>query len=159
MKKLLTFTSAVFLCFIFSGCPYESKVPLDKAKEKINQNLRGTWNEEHFEFKISKLNEFTYLLWGRDKFTNEIEDTVAAYITTLNGITFLNVYDYNPDGVPEKYHLYKMEMNGDKQVKIFPVTDDIKNEFSTSDSLKIFIVGNMKHDGFFEEPWILTRIK
>src|SRR5438477_9693297 len=121
MKKLITFISAAFLCFIFMGCPYDSKVPIDKAKEKINQNLHGTWSEEHFEFKITKLNEFTYLLFTMDKFSNEIKDTLAAYTTTLNGITFLNACEYKPGSTPGKYTLYKMEMSGDKQIKIFPV--------------------------------------
>jgi len=159
MKKLLTVATAVFLCFIFSGCPYKSNVPIDKAKEKINQNLLGTWNEEHFEFKISKLNEFTYLYCTKNRFTNEINDSTAFYTTTLNGITFLNAYDEYKSGSTPEYSLYKMEMKGKKQIKIFPVTDDIKHKFSTSDSLKTFISGNIKRDGFFEGPWILTRIK
>ena len=156
MKNFFCLLSIVSGLFILSGCPYESKVPLGKPVEKINPAMFGIWNEEHWEFNIGRQDEFTYNCVFRNRYKNEISDTNFAYSTTINGITFLNVWE---KGSSEKYGLYKLEMNGNNQFKVFPVTADIEKEFSSGDSLKAFIAGEMKREGFYEGPMIFSRAR
>jgi hypothetical protein len=158
MKAFSKISCIILVCFIISGCPYETDVPLAQATEKVNPKLLGTWNEEHFEFKINKQDEFNYIYYIRNKYTNDYADTSIAYTTTINGVTFLNVNRENEYLHSKYYQLYKIEIKGEKELRLFPVTSDIPQKFTSSDSLKIFVGKSFKRPGFFEGPILLTRV-
>jgi hypothetical protein len=158
MKKLLLIGCIVSLGFVFSGCPYVSEVPIDKPSEKVNPKWLSTWEEqkEHDIYKITMQDEFTYNIEVKHKDKNKI-DKHLAYTSTINGTIFINKWDHQPGNSPKKYALMKIEMVGDNQINISPVTENIREVFTSSDALKNFIADNMKNSYFFERPLILMR--
>lgn len=145
MKNVLSFKWLWFLPFVLflTGCPYSADVPLDDAKEKINPAFIGKWvkasssKEEHPKYyQVSKKDETKYLFeeftWSSssNKYNSDI---YTGHSTTIGTTMFLNM---EKDG---KYYFYKIELSADKKsFKLYEVTDNIDEKFSTSKDLKAF---------------------
>ena len=160
MKKLVTLTGILALCILLSGCPYETKVPIDNPTVKINPKLIGTWEEQkdHDVYKVTRQDEFTYAIEEIEKEKNKVDHNIA-YLSEVNGVTFLNLSENKPSGSEKKYQLYKIEMRGDDLIRVFPVTENIREQFTSSGELKKFIGGNKKNSYFFEQAVSLIRTK
>jgi tRNA G10 N-methylase Trm11 len=134
MKKLITLSGILALGIILGGCPYETKVPVDNPTLKINPKLIGTWEEQkdHDIYKVIRQDEFTYAIDVTENKKNEVDHNIA-YMSEVNGATFLNVWDNKPSGSEKKYSLYKIEMRGDDLVKVFPLTENIREQFTSGE--------------------------
>ena len=155
MKKTLSILFLLSGFMIFSGCPYESDVPIDAPSLYLNNRLLGTWEartNKDESFKISKSDEFTYSIEKTNKKSKETDvQKYLAYGSTVGGTTFLNISENKTDGSPKKYFLYKMVMSSDGMVTLSEVTDNIDERFPASDSLKKFIASNMKNSFFYNK--------
>jgi len=155
MKKILSFICLLSSFMIFSGCPYESDVPIDTSSMLLNTRMFGTWaaqNNKDESFKISKHDEFTYSIEKANKKSTDSEvEKYLAFGSTVNGVTFLNISDNNSDASSKKYFLYKMEMKNDGMMTLAEVTENIDERFTTSEELKKFIAANMKNSYFYSK--------
>lgn len=144
------------LSFVFMGCPYESKIPLDTAdKAKPDKTLVGKYDEkgednyswscelEGNQYKIIKKN------------TEEADSDPTVYIGWLSDIgdaKFMNVYERDEYGSSDKtYYLYRFIKKGEERLVFKAVTDNITEEFATSEELKAFIKKNMELSFFYNK--------
>ena len=151
MKKLFPVSVILTLGILLSGCPYETAIPIDKPIINIDSKLLGTWEEmqDHDMYKVTRKDDHTYLIDITELKENKVTHN-AAYASVVNGITFLNMWE-NKAGEPEKiYSFYKIEMKDPDNLKVYPVTSNIREKFSSSSELKKFIADNMGNSYFFE---------
>ncbi len=155
MKSLLTLIFLLASFVVFTGCPYQTDVAIDKASVKVDPKLLGTWetrNNPEESYKITRKDEFTYDIEKINKKSSDKKsEKYMAYASTVNGTTFLNLWENNPDGSAPKYFLYKMVMTGDAMFTLSEVTDNIDEQFTSSDELKKFIGVNMKNSYFYNK--------
>lgn len=138
-------------CFLFAGCPYESKVPIDPPSVKINPDLLGTWEDQankNETYHISKQDEFSYHVVVTDLEKDEHE-IYHAYASVVKGVTFLNISKEKQGNPPSSYLLYKLDIEDDHTFTLSEVTDNIDETFATSSDLKKFVGANMKNSYFF----------
>lgn len=156
MKKICSVLCLLTSFFIFSGCPYDSEVPIDAPSLSINTALLGTWearNNQDESFKISKHDEFSFNIVKTSKKSNEKKEAekYRAHLSTINNVTFLNLSDDNPDVLTPKYYLYKLVITNPGIVTLSEITENIDERFKTSDELKKFIAANMKNSYFYSK--------
>ena len=138
--------------FMLAACPYETSVPISKPEVNTNHTLSGTWQDPIDTTTIYKVTE-------KDKFYYKIVEThhdgsepkhYQAYASTVNGSTFLNLWEDRPGENPS-YLLYKLEIRNANSVLLIEVTENIDEQFSSSDQLKKFIESNMNNSYFFSK--------
>ena|ERR1700752_3999415 len=162
MKKLIRITGLLTLTILFYGCPYESTVPISVPTEKINSKMIGSWitKKDGGElYRISRKDELNYMIEEFDG-NNKLANTYIAFSSTIEDKVFLNVRNEKQENKDEKFMLLKIEMFGDSMIKADNVTENITEEFKTSNELKNFIAANMKNSFFYEkEKLYLKKVK
>ncbi len=140
MKKLQWILPLFILTVMLAGCPYGSSIPLDTTGKKINNELLGTWEPKSSstdKYVITKDNDFTYKITKTSKDSKE-PSVYKAYLTDLDGETFLNLWEEN-GSTDKTYYLYKLELNGSgTKVTLSGVTENITEKFSTGEEMKAF---------------------
>lgn len=147
------------LILLLHACGYESAVPLDGIQGKINRNLLGAWKGENTgdEFTLTAQNEFIYKLRIRKKLDTEIS-VMYGYLTGFEGVIFLNAWDTLPSSEPVKYSFFRIEEITNDKVVVYPVTENISEQFSSSQALRNFFRNNMKNSYFYEPAVICQRL-
>lgn len=143
-------------CVIFTGCPYESDVPITEPYIQYPESLIGIYvNDSAYtsDVEISRYYEITKFSSYEFKVTEfsdgERKSYYIGHFTDLNGTFFLNLID--PESM--KYKLYKYEITPDNMfVTLFPVTDYIKETFESSADLKAYIEKYMQLSFFYSAP-------
>jgi len=142
------------LSLVFMGCPYESKLPLDSSdKSKPDKDLVGKWEEKDSEDYTWKceMDGNQYRIEKKSTESSDDEPTVyIGWLTDVGGSPFLNVYeqDYDTD---KSYMLWKMDKKSADRIKFKAVTDNITEEFTTSEDLKSFVKKNMELTFFYNK--------
>ena len=155
MKRILNFFWLLLACTAFSGCPYESEVPIDNPSIKVNPKLLATWEDtkNHDVYKVTKHDDFTYSI---EQVNTKENSGLLAFESLVEGVTFLNIWDAST--VTKKYSLYKIDSQPDGSILLSEVTENIAETFSSGAELKKFISANMKNSYFFgKEKITLTR--
>lgn len=133
---LLIITSALF----FYGCPYSSSVPISEPDTDVPADLVGKWKDASAEtkdyYEVMKkssntmiVEEYTYDE-EKDSFTNTMYN---GHVSKVGGDMFLNVQSEG------SYYLYKMDLSSSQELILYPLSDYIKETFSSSDELKDFV--------------------
>jgi len=137
-----------------TGCPYQSRVPIDTPSVEVEQDFLGSWvSEENSESEQPDFYEFKEM----DNYRHEvIEHTLSmedstysqkyflSHFSVIDNIHFLNMRDGEGN-----YFLYKLEWQSPgESFVMYEVTDNIDEQFDTSEDLKAFIKNNM-HLSFF----------
>jgi len=142
------------LSLMFMGCPYESKIPLDPAdKSKPDKDLVGKWEEkgeDSYTWKC-QMDGNQYRIEKKSTEDSESEPTIyIGWLTDVGGSPFMNVYeqDYESD---RSYYLYRMEKKSEDRIKFKAVTDNITEEFTTSEELKTFVKKYMELSFFYNK--------
>ena len=169
MKKLFVIVLLAALPVFFLGCPYNSKVAIDsKPIVKIDERMIGTWGITDTAityYEIGKLNDNEYLIkeYSKDKDNvAKVTSKYSAFISEINNVTFLNVKqlpekdDFSLFG--EEYYFYKIVLEPGVIIST-PVTNFIKEEFTSSEALRSFFAENMKNSYFFQEDSRYIKIK
>ena len=154
-KLLVAFSAAALL---FMGCPYQSSVTLDtKDNAVVDNDLVGKWLEkgsDSYKWKVT-LNDDkkTYRIVKKPVKSSDGDPTYyQGYISSFNGQTWLNIYEQgkddddnsNGDGAAKQWYIYKLEKHkletdgGALGIKLYAVTDNITEQFSSQDSLRAF---------------------
>jgi hypothetical protein len=139
---------------LLTACPYQSKVPISEATEKINKDLLGEWistSELDFDnptyYEIKKYNKVKYEVLENSYSVYDSLYSTKIYLmhaSVVQNKTFMNVEDIE---AADGFYLYKMEFENDK-FTLFELTDDIDEQFDSSADLRAFIEKNM-HLSFF----------
>lgn len=141
------------LSLLLMGCPYESKVALGGAENsKPDKALVGKWEEKGDDDYIWKctLDENQYRIEKKST-EGESEPTIyIGWLTDIAGTPFMNVYeqDYSED---RKYYFYRMEKKSEDRIKFKAVTDNITEEFTTSEELKAYVKKYMELSFFYNK--------
>jgi hypothetical protein len=156
MKSVKLTALAGGLAILLMGCPYESKVALGSPDNaKPDKALIGNWSEkdsESYSWKCT-LDGNQYRIEKKNIEEGDSEPTIyIGWLTDIGGVPFLNVYEqeYSSD---KKYYFYRMEKKGEDaaRIKFKAVTDNITEEFATSDELKAFVKKNMELTFFYNK--------
>lgn len=163
MKRLLHFVLLFGSCFIISGCPYETDVPIDAPSVKIDSGLLGDWVEqdnENVKYSVTRKDDFTYHIEVTALEENDHE-SYLAYASQVNKIMFLNISRTESGGHLPGFLIYKIEFKNDQWLTLTEVTDNIDETFSSSQELKKFISKNMSNSYFFgkEETNLVRSVK
>lgn len=158
MKKTISIFITVLVMVIFCGCPYESLVPIDNPTVPINQKLIGKWNPggQGEVYHIKKQDEFHYAIESEKENKKE---SYTAFLSDVNGTLFLNLSENKAENNPKKYLFYKIELVDDNSLKIYPVSENVREKFKTKEEMKKFIADNMKNSYLFEKEGTLTKMK
>lgn len=158
MNKLKTALMLMALAVLLGGCPYESKVPLDKPSIKINEDLLGNYRAEKdkLHYTVNRLNKFTYKI-DEQKDSGEVK-IYYGYLSNVGKEQFLNVYD--PAETTPEYMFYKVATAPDgKTITLSSVTENIDEKFEKAEDLKAFFEKNKDLSFFFEkEDLVLTKL-
>ena len=155
MKIIFQSVSVLLCAFILFACPYESVVPIDSPTVPLDKKLIGTWkklNAEDESYVISERDEYTFNIEKRGKSESDTEH-FWGYESHVDGIRFLNILRVGPIDTLSKFFFYKIDLNTDS-IRLFELTENIDEEFSTSASLKNFISINLKNTYFFNKEEI-----
>jgi hypothetical protein len=153
MKNPILYILALPACFMLAACPYESAVPIDPPRIKINSAFLGTWQDpidSTKDYQVSEQSMFTYKIIEKIKDATESKQ-YQAYISTVDETTFLNLWEDIPGEDSPAYLLYKLEIRNANSVLLIEVTENIDEKFSSSDQLKSFIRSNMSNSYFFSK--------
>ncbi len=152
---LNTLFYTVLTVFILSSCTYTSEYPIEENGIPIKQELLGKWVDAN----VGGTTKPNYILFDKQsdtkykmqRFTwNEADSSYASpmeyntHLTNLKGTLFLNAENGG------SYTFYKLEMSG-KQIKIFGVTSNIDEEFTSSEALKAFFLENKDRSFFYNQ--------
>lgn len=151
MKHTLLFTCLVLTWMIFSGCPYESNVPIDQPNQAIDSLLLGNWEDRgdyNQPYTISQLNHYTYKIVHQKN--NGIADTYYAYTNKVADRTFLNLWQ--EDTLQQrKYLLYSIENKHEGIITLKEVSEKTKVHFSSSTDLKKYLEAHMNDSDFYNK--------
>lgn len=158
MKRFLFIAAIISFSFILTGCPYDSEVAIDNpASVKYPAALLGNWEPKSSSdefYKIKRKDDFVISIIKTKK-NAKAEDTpeeYEAFLSEVDGVKFLNLYEKSGDNSTPKFYLYKLEINNSgTKITLSPLTENIDEKFQTSAELKAFIKENMKHSFFFDK--------
>lgn len=153
---------ALFLVFVFAGCPYSSSVPVTETGVEIPDEWLGEWidvsgndPENRTTYFLSKLTGNTFEL--KQITSSEYEPNIyTGHFSLVNDVMFINLKEEFSIG----YYLYRLDRAGSDLV-IKEITNNVTKEFTTSDELREFI-NEYKHLDFFYDvvnEKRLTRIE
>ena len=145
MKKLLSYVSLTLMLFILTACPYSAEFPLDTPNEKTRAMLMGKWVEDGAQenpsfYMITKASDNTYKFEKNEYNSSDkkySKTTYIGHITKIGNIDFLNLMDSNDN----KYYFHKIELpkkDGQRQLVIFEVTDNIDEKFNNGAEMRAF---------------------
>lgn len=142
VRKTILPLTLLFTLIVLTGCPYSSKVPITKAKEKMPKSLYGEWSKvessDHpayvsIEPDEGNWNTITKFAWNTDSSKYAIEESYTTHVSIVDGTLFLNM---KKDG---SFLLYKVEMSNKNAFALFEVTDNIDEQFNSSEELYGFV--------------------
>lgn len=154
MKATLALFCLTASSMMFMGCPYESKIPLDSAeKSKMDKALVGKWEEKSSDDYIwhCAVDGNQYRIEKKSVDDPNDEPTVyIGWLTDVGGVPFMNIYErtYSSD---KEYMIYRMEKKNDDRIKFKAMTDNVTEEFTTSEEFKSFVKKNMELSFFYNK--------
>ncbi|GEM_PF-778538 len=141
MKKssIIIISLIILAGVIFTACPYSSTVPLAEPNVNLDKDLMGKWmvadsysdNPNYFVFSNidgKKFKAEKYEFNTTDEFY-EVSGTYICHFTDIGSTRFANM---NQDGT---YYFYKIVIVDKNQFKLFEVTDNIDETFTSSTEL------------------------
>ncbi len=146
------------------GCPYESKVPLDKScKAEIDPALLGVWKStekgEPFTMTIQQFNEHELLILGTEKGKTQ-PDAIRAFVTMIKGEHFLNVQEMKDQPDKRGWWLVKYTIFGDT-LTAWTVDDKLFTKpITSSRALYRFVKKNLGNKDLYDDtsPTVLQRV-
>ncbi|MDI1355584.1 MAG: hypothetical protein PSX36_11735 [bacterium] len=159
MKKAISSVALIAVLIYLTGCIYESSVPIDEPSVKVSPKLLFTWGESGGDtYKFSRADDYTYTIDVTHTGTKKPEK-LMAYASIVDDKTFLNVWDSKKKPTNRSYLLLKIKLLSDSTLMVMPLTENIREKFTSSADLKKFISENMEHSFFYEKDSEFKRIK
>lgn len=151
----------MLVLFLLSGCPYSSTVPLASPSEPADAILYGKWIYDSWDdnpqyYQIEKVDGVSFILdkytWDSESESYILDTKYTGWFTTMEDVRFLNIEDVDNLGI---YYFYKLEMSSPDTFILHEVTDNIDEEFHTSQELYDFF-DTYKNLSFFYNSEIET---
>ena len=147
------------------GCPYESKVPLDKScKAEIDPALLGVWKStekgESFQITIQLFNDHELLILGTEKGKTQ-PDAIRAFVTMIKDERFLNVQEIKDQPDKRGWWLVKYTISGET-LTAWTVDDKLFTKpITSSRALYRFVKKNLGNKELYGDakPTVLQRVK
>ena len=152
MQKISVLLLIVGISFVFSGCPYESAVPIDQPSMKISRLLLGKWKtaKDPEIYTVTRTDEFNYRI---EEKTEKETSYYRGYLSKVNDILFLTLV--MEKDAEKKYSFAKIDINANAtKVTLSFMSDEIKEKFKSSDDLKSFILKNIAQSNFYEKEML-----
>jgi len=154
MSSFLIRITLLVLLFTATGCPYESEVPIDEPSVAVPTALPGVWmgvSDSGAVITVTAADAYTFHI----KYEKNSEGTkyYAAYLSHLRNMYFMNLRTRNQDSLiaDGTYIFYKFELSADgTRLTLSPVTENIREKFTTSRSQKAYFRKHA-HTSFFYE--------
>jgi len=162
--KNITSSSLLFLSLIFfTGCPYESLVPIYCTGTKVDKKLLGEYltGDNDQTIKVTSTRD----AMGNELYAVNIPDLPGtdenkksyweAKVCVIGGTKFIQFF--HPDDEPVIYYIYKLESGGVKDevgeklpyVRLTPMSQSIKTHPKYPEDLRDYIKDHQKDTGFF----------
>jgi hypothetical protein len=155
MKKyFIQFGVLVALMLVLTACPYSSENPMDaKPSVKLEEKLLGQWESKSssdYLYTVSKADDFTFKIEKKSNSSGDVT-TYKGFLSTIDGTKFMNVYEESTSET-KTYYFYKVDIStSGAKVTMAPVTENIKEKFTSSDELKAFFKKHMGLSFFFDK--------
>ncbi|MCJ7545810.1 MAG: hypothetical protein MUP30_03115 [Deltaproteobacteria bacterium] len=168
MKKGIRSLGVLVILLIFPflwGCPYESKVPLDRScKAEIDPALLGVWKStekgESFQITIQLFNDHELLILGTEKGKTQ-PDAIRAFVTIIKDERFLNVQEIKDQPDKRGWWLVKYTISGET-LTAWTVDDKLFTKpITSSRALYRFVKKNLGNKELYGDakPTVLQRVK
>jgi hypothetical protein len=150
LKKLKIGLLTLFIALICTACPYQTPVPISEAALPIDEELLGRWkddakNKKEF-IEISKKDATHYRI-VQHKLNEELQvfekNEMSGHLSKVNDTLYINLLQRNG-----YFHPYKIRKVTNKHIKLFPLSDHIKEKFEQSTALQSYIA-QYQHLSFF----------
>ncbi|MBL7904123.1 MAG: hypothetical protein JNL22_03780 [Bacteroidales bacterium] len=164
MKQMKAFRFIAFigaLGFILTGCPYESRVPVDDVSNgKVDMALLGKYTEKSSEEYIFDItSEGNQYRITKKKLNSEDEPTIyIGYTSKVGANQYLNIREEGSSAYT-KYYIYKLEVISEGRIRLKGVSDNITEEFVTSAEFRAFIAKYENLSFFFDKDEEKTLYK
>ncbi|MCJ7664669.1 MAG: hypothetical protein MUO24_10570 [Desulfobacterales bacterium] len=168
MKKGVQILGVLAMLLIFPflwGCPYESKVPLDKScKAEIDTALLGEWRStekgESFQITIQLFDDHELLIMGMEEGKTECEG-IRAFVTMIKDERFLNVQEIKDQPDKRGWWLVKYTISGDT-LTAWTIDDKLFiKPVTSSRALYRFVKKNLHNKELYGDatPTVLQRVR
>lgn len=108
MRRTLVVIVPLFLCFLLTGCPFESKIPIgDPVAGSLDSRLLGLWywadstSGGVTRFTVLRFNSSEYYVETAEE-GGEVERS-RMYIVTVGGQQFLSINDLEDDDAASSF--------------------------------------------------------
>lgn len=82
---------------------------------------------------------------------SESDPTIyIGWLTDVGGSQFMNVYEQDYES-EKSYMIYRMEKKSEDRIKFRAMTDNVTEEFTTSEEFKAFVKKNMELSFFYNK--------
>jgi len=161
MNRILILTAVILLGIILPSCE-TAKFPIDSPPNvKIDNRLLGTWraNGKHEEFTLLKQSDNEYLIMYKNKRHNEF-DKYPAFLSNVDGATFLNIFSNDDKEAPGYYFLKIIDINTRKnEVTIANVVDSTIKTIAEPAGIRERISKHLTDPAFYSDTTIFFRLK
>jgi len=165
IKPYLKFLIILLMLFLFSGCPYTSKIPLNSAESAfIDDSLLGSWANQEEEADSSEIlhilpfNTHEYLILFLEKGESSI---FRAFSKSINKSSFLSLTEIHPGVQKEVNYIFACYAVHGNSLKIRLIEEKLFNnqEFENPDQLSEFIKTQLNNEELYDEAQFLIRVK
>lgn len=156
MKKTTLFALTFGMLILLWGCPYKSQVALGPAVEKIRSEFIGSWVPETESAKknpsyyvIAKYDSVRYAIDHSQYNEEEGGYSTKSYVghtTSIDGFVFMHLVE---SGTKE-FLIHRLELTP-LGFKLYEVTDNIDEQFESSEKMLAFFKQNMRLSFFYNK--------
>jgi hypothetical protein len=150
LKKLKTGLLGLFIALICTACPYQTPVPISEATLPIDEALLGKWKDDvnnKKEFIEITKKDATHYCIVQHTLNEELQvfekNEMSGHLSKVNDTLYINLLQRNGF-----FHPYKIQKITNKHIKLFPLSDHIKEKFEQSAELQSYII-KYQHLSFF----------
>ena len=134
-------------------------MPISTPSGRPDAKLAGRWLGDDNRTYVVRVRDMVYdIKVEHTDTTYHGADRYEAYLSTVKGVTFLNMYEPGPK---PSYDIYKVEFPDKNTIEIREMSSDINEKFTTSQQLQQYIERNMYREGFHrvgDGPLTLERL-
>ncbi len=163
IKKTALFALTFGMLILLWGCPYKSPVALGPAVEKVQSEYIGSWVSET---DVVSTNPSYYVIAKYDSVRYSIEHSqyndeekgystksYVAHTTSIDGFVFMHLVESGT----EEFLLHRLVLTP-SGMTLFEVTDNIDEQFDSSEKMREFFKQNMRLSFFYNrEEVVLVR--
>ncbi|MCF8464241.1 MAG: hypothetical protein K9G41_05345 [Flavobacteriales bacterium] len=154
MKKTVLFAFTFVMLIFLWGCPYKSPVALGPAVEKVQSEYIGSWVPAT---EATIVNPSFYVISEFDSVHYDIEHhqfnedekgyhtkNYVAHTTSIDGFVFMHLVESGT----KDFLLHRLVLTP-SGMTLFEVTDNIDEQFDSSEKLRQFFIQNMRLSFFY----------